>query len=93
MLKADLNLSMRVFFPFFLDGPNKERREKEGAFSHQRGGDQRVHHQCPQAHPWSVSTAGVMPKKPFPIYLFVCLKYLLMLVGLYKAALKKRVIQ
>lgn len=42
----------------FVDGPNQERREKEGAFSHQRGGDQRVHHQCPQAHPRSVSTAG-----------------------------------
>lgn len=61
---------MRVFSPFFLDGPNKERREKEGAFSHQRGGDQRVHHQCPQAHPWSVSTAGVMPKNDFR---YICL--------------------
>lgn len=43
---------------FFLDGPDQERREKEGAVSHQRSGDKRVHHQYPQAHPWSVSVAG-----------------------------------
>lgn len=43
-----------------LDGPHQERREKEGAFSHQRGCDQRVHHQHPQAHPWNVSTARTL---------------------------------
>lgn len=43
-----------------LDGSREEGwREEEGPFCHQRGSDQRIHHQHSQAHPWSVSIPAV----------------------------------
>lgn len=48
--------------PYYLDldGSREEGwREEERPFCHQRGSDQRIHHQHSQAYPWSVSIPAV----------------------------------